>query len=318
MDQQDLVQKIKQLKEEKHALIVAHYYVEDEIQEIADYVGDSYYLSKICKQREENLIIFCGVAFMGESAKILSPQKRIIMPNKYSDCPMAHMIEIKKIEEVKAQYEDLAVVCYINSSAQIKAHADVIVTSSNAYHIVSKLKQKNIFFIPDQHLGRHLAKQLPEKHFIFNDGFCHVHTKITKQELEEQRKRHPLAEVLVHPECSADITEQADYIGSTAGMINYATNSSKLEFIICTEVGVLHELRKKNPNKQFFSVSDQFICPNMKRITLKNVYEALVYADEMKQEDGVDCSDVIKDMQVEESIARKAECALIKMHELGE
>lgn len=318
MDKQELIQAIKQLKEEKHALIVAHYYVEGEVQEVADYVGDSYYLSKICKEREESLIIFCGVAFMGESAKILNPEKCIIMPNKYSDCPMAHMIEVKKINQIKKKYEDLAVVCYINSSAKIKAYADVIVTSSNAYHIVSKLKEKNIFFIPDEHLGRYLAKQLPDKHFIFNDGFCHVHTSITKKALEEKINEHPLAEVLVHPECPSEIVKSADYVGSTAGIIKYATASEKKEFIICTESGVLHELKKRNPDKQFFTVGEKSVCPNMKRITLQNVYDALKNADDVMKGNLEVSGSVTKGVQVEENIARKAKHALIRMHELGE
>ena len=180
----NVVNQIKALKEEKNALIVAHYYVDDAVQEIADYVGDSYYLSKICMERAEELIIFCGVRFMGESAKILNPQKRVIMAEKHADCPMAHMIEIQKIKEVRNTYEDLAVVCYINSTAEIKAEADVIVTSANALDIVSKLTERNIFFIPDEYLGRYIANKLPEKNFIFNNGFCHVHTSITTEALK--------------------------------------------------------------------------------------------------------------------------------------
>lgn len=308
MEKQELVQAIRKLKKEKNALIVAHYYVEGEVQDIADYVGDSYYLSKICKEKEESLIIFCGVAFMGESAKLLNPEKCIIMPDESSDCPMAHMINVDKIGKIKEQYDDLAVVCYINSSAKVKAYADVIVTSSNAYHIVSQLKEKNIFFIPDEHLGRHLAKQLPEKHFIFNDGFCHVHTGLKKEALEKQMKAHPQAKVLVHPECPSDIVALADYVGSTAGIIKYATNSSDTEFIIGTEVGVLHELKKQNPNKKFYTIEEQLICSNMKRINLEKVYKALKDVEVNK----------INGMQVEENIARKAKHALIRMHELGE
>ena len=226
------------------------------------------------------------------------------MANKRADCPMAHMIEVDKIEEMRAKYEDLAVVCYINSTAEIKAHADVIVTSSNAYHIVSKLKEKNIFFIPDEHLGRYLARKLPEKHFIFNDGFCHVHTSITKSALEEAISKQPEAKVLVHPECPLEIVDMADYVGSTSGIIQYATSSTASKFIICTEMGIAYELKKKNPNKQFYFVGHRQFCPNMKRITLEDIYEALKNADE-----GV---------QVEENIARKAKHALMKMHELGE
>ena len=304
MEKQDLIKEIIRLKKEKKALIVAHYYVNDEVQAIADFVGDSYYLSKICMQQEENLIIFCGVKFMGESAKILNPEKRIIMAETSADCPMAHMIESDKIEAVRTQYKDLAVVCYINSTAEIKAHADVIVTSANAYDIVKQLPQKNIFFIPDEHLGRYIADKLPEKHFIFNDGFCHVHTSITKENLEKAMQLQPEAKVLVHPECPLEIVELAHYVGSTSGIINYVAQSECNKFIICTEMGILYELKQKNPNKTFYSVGHRQFCPNMKRITLKHVYEALLH------EEG--------SIEVEENIARKAKHALSKMHELGD
>lgn len=304
MKEQELIKEIKRLKREKKALIVAHYYVNDEVQAIADFVGDSYYLSKICMNQKETLIIFCGVKFMGESAKILNPEKCIIMAETSADCPMAHMIESDKIEAVKAQYKDLAVVCYINSTAEIKAHADVIVTSSNAYDIIKKLSQKNIFFIPDEHLGRYIASKLPEKHFIFNDGFCHVHTSITKGNLEKSMQLQPDAKVLVHPECPLEVIKLAHYVGSTSGIIHYATQSECNKFIICTEMGILYELKKKNPNKKFYSVGHRQFCPNMKRITLKHVYEALLY------EEGK--------IKVEDKIAEKAKYALNKMHELGE
>lgn len=304
MEKEDLIEEITRLKKEKKALIIAHYYVNDEVQAIADFVGDSYYLSKICMKQEETLIIFCGVKFMGESAKILNPEKSIIMAETSADCPMAHMIESDKIEAVRAQYKDLAVVCYINSTAEIKAHADVIVTSSNAYEIVKKLPQRNIFFIPDEHLGRYIASKLPEKHFIFNNGFCHVHTSITKENLEKAMLLQPEAEVLVHPECSLEVVELAHYVGSTSGIISYATQSECNKFIICTEMGILYELKQKNPNKIFYSVGHRQFCPNMKRITLKHVYEALLHEEGM--------------IQVEENIVRKAKHALSKMHELGD
>ncbi len=310
MNKQKLVEMIRQLKQTKQALIVAHYYVTDEVQDVADYIGDSYYLSKICMQRKEQLIVFCGVAFMGESAKILNPEKCIMMPNEKADCPMAHMIEIEKIQQIRQQYEDLAVVCYINSSAEIKALSDVIVTSANAYHIVNRLKEKNIFFIPDEHLGRYLAKQLPDKHFIFNDGFCHVHTNITQKELEAEMKKHPQAKVLVHPECPQEITQLADYIGSTSDIIRYATESESREFIIATEIGVFHELKKRNPDKTFYTIGKDFICPNMKRITLEDVYETLKSINET--------TDASKGIQVDNQIACSAKQALIRMHELGE
>lgn len=303
MEKEQYIKEIEALKTQKQALIVAHYYVDDEIQDLADYIGDSYYLSKICMTRPEKLIIFCGVRFMGESAKILNPEKKVIMAEQIADCPMAHMIEVERIKEVRSQYEDLAVVCYINSTTEIKAESDVVVTSANAYDIVSKLSQKNIFFVPDEHLGRYIASKLPEKNFIFNDGFCHVHTSITKEALLKAKETKPEAEILVHPECDTEIVEMGDYIGSTSGILKYATESPKDEFIICTEMGILHELKKQNPNKRFYSVGHRQFCPNMKRITVEDVYKAL--------------SEEENPIELEENLIERAKGALENMHALA-
>lgn len=303
MEKEQLIEQIKGLKEKKQALIVAHYYVDDDIQEIADYVGDSYYLSKVCMSRPEKLIIFCGVRFMGESAKILNPEKTVIMAEELADCPMAHMIEVERIKEVRNQYEDLAVVCYINSTTEIKAESDVVVTSANAYDIVRKMPQKNIFFVPDEHLGRYIAGKLPEKNFIFNDGFCHVHTSITKEALEKAKAIRPEAEILVHPECKTEIVEMGNYVGSTSGILKYASQSEKTEFIICTEMGILYELKKQNPNKKFYSVGHRQFCPNMKRICLKDVYNAL----ETER----------NPIELEQNIIERAKGALENMHALA-
>lgn len=269
------IDKIKELKEQRNAVILAHYYVNDEVQAIADYVGDSFYLSKIAANAEAETILFCGVSFMGESAKILSPKKTVIMPDMQADCPMAHMADIAKIQEMRDKYEDLAVVCYINSTAELKTYSDVCVTSSNALKIVKKLPNEHIYFIPDENLGRYISSQVPEKHFIFNDGFCHVHTEITVGSVRNAKEAHPHAQVLVHPECTPDVVELADYIGSTSGIIDFATASEAEEFIICTEMGVLYELRQKNPGKRFYSAGHQQFCPNMKKITLEKVADAL-------------------------------------------
>jgi quinolinate synthase len=266
---------IARLKKEKDAVILAHYYVDGTVQAIADYVGDSYYLAEIATKVPESTIIFCGVSFMGESAKILNPGKKVIMADQYADCPMAHMVEIERIRKVREKYPDVAVVCYVNSTAEIKTESDVCVTSSNALKIVKKLPNKDIFFIPDNNLGRYIAKQLPEKHFIFNDGFCHVHTSIHKEELLKAREAHPEAKVLAHPECTEEILELADYIGSTSQMIDYATASEDKVFIVCTEMGIFYELGQKNPDKKFYSVGHRQFCPNMKRITLDSVVKAL-------------------------------------------
>ena len=179
-----IIEEIERLKEEKDAVILAHYYVTDWVQEIADYVGDSYYLAKVAAGLDKKTIVFAGVSFMGESAKILNPDKTVLMPDMQADCPMAHMADVERIEQVRKKYDDVAVVCYINSVAELKVHSDVCVTSSNAMKIVKSLPNKNIFFIPDENLGRYIASKLPEKNFIFNDGFCHVHKGITAENLK--------------------------------------------------------------------------------------------------------------------------------------
>lgn len=268
-------EEIEQLKKEKNAVILAHYYVRPEVQEIADYVGDSFYLSKVAVGLKEKTIVFCGVSFMGESAKILNPEKTVLMPDMAADCPMAHMASAETIEKIRSEYDDLAVVCYINSTAELKRHSDVCVTSSNALKVVTALPQKNIFFVPDENLGRYIGSKLPEKNFIYNDGFCHVHRSITAENVKKAKEVHPEAEVLVHPECTPDVVALGDYVGSTSGIIDYATASDKDVFIICTEMGVLYELKQKNPGKTFYSVGHRQFCPNMKRISLENVRDTL-------------------------------------------
>ncbi|NBH14767.1 quinolinate synthase NadA [Lachnospiraceae bacterium] len=269
------IDKIQELKKRRDAVILAHYYVDDKVQAIADYVGDSFYLSKVATTVEAKTILFCGVSFMGESAKILNPEKTVIMPDMQADCPMAHMAEPEKISRMRREYEDLAVVCYINSTAELKTYSDVCVTSSNAVKIVRALPNRHIYFIPDENLGRYAASQVPEKHFIFNDGFCHVHTSISAENVRKAKEAHPGAEILVHPECTLEVTKLADYIGSTSGIIDFATSSPAGEFIICTEMGVLYELRQKNPGKRFYSVGHRQFCPNMKRISLEKIEDAL-------------------------------------------
>ena len=271
----EIIEEIEKLKKEKDAVILAHYYVADWVQEIADYVGDSYYLAKVATELKESTIVFAGVSFMGESAKILNPEKTVLMPDMNADCPMAHMAAVERIEQVRKEYDDLAVVCYINSTAELKTHSDVCVTSSNAMKIVKSLPNKNIFFIPDENLGRYIASKVPEKNFIFNDGFCHVHKGITAEQLKAVKEEHPNAEVLAHPECTTATLELADYIGSTAGIIDYASKSDSKEFIIATELGVMYQLETNNPGKKFYSAGSTQTCPNMKKVTLKKVRDCL-------------------------------------------
>lgn len=274
MDDQQKMQ-VAQLKKEKNAVILAHYYVDGKVQEIADFVGDSYFLAKKAVEIPADVIIFCGVSFMGESAKILNPEKKVVMADPYADCPMAHMIDVDRIREVRKECPEAAVVCYVNSTAQVKAESDVCVTSSNAVRIVEKLPNKNIFFIPDNNLGRYVAKQLPDKNFIFHDGFCHVHKSIHREEVVKAKEQKPEALVLAHPECTEDVLEEADFIGSTSEIIDFVTISNCQEFIICTEMGIFYELQQKNPGKKFYSVGHRQFCPNMKRIKLESVLTAL-------------------------------------------
>lgn len=283
-------QEIEQLKKEKNAVVLAHYYVNDEVQEIADYIGDSYYLAKIANSSDADVIVFCGVSFMGESAKILNPGKTVLMPDMSADCPMAHMAEIEKIEEMRRKYDDLAVVCYINSTAELKCHSDVCVTSSNAVKIVKALPNKNIFFIPDENLGRHVAEQVPEKNVMLNDGFCHVHVSVTAGNVRAIKEKYPDALVLAHPECKKEVLDLADYIGSTSGIIDYASNSSKREFIICTESGVSYKLREQNPDKKFYFAGTKYFCPNMKLNTLEKVLHVLKTG-----ENAVEVSDEVRE-----------------------
>lgn len=268
-------EKIKKLKEEKDAIILAHYYTEPEVQKIADYVGDSYFLSEKAREVKEKVIVMCGVSFMGESVKLLNKDKIVLLPDTSADCPMAHMATVEKIKEMREKYEDLAVVCYVNSTAELKAHSDVCVTSANALKIAERLPNKNIFFIPDQHLARYISTKLPEKNFIFNEGWCPIHNELTKEELLKAKEKYPNAKVAIHPECPIETVELGDYVGSTSGIIKYVTESDGEEFIICTEDGVLYELQEKNPNKKFYLPKEKFQCVGMKKITLDKIINSL-------------------------------------------
>lgn len=299
-----LKEEILKLKKEKSAVILAHYYVDGEVQALADYVGDSYFLSKIAVGMEEENIVFCGVSFMGESAKILNPEKRVVMADEFADCPMAHMVDVDQILAVRAKHPDAAVVCYVNSTAEAKAYSDVCVTSSNALKVVRKLPNKKIFFIPDNNLGQYVAQQVPEKEFIFHDGYCHVHKSILKENVLAAKEKHPEAKFLAHPECTMDVLEIADFIGSTSEIIDYATKSNENEFIIGTEMGIFYELSQKNPEKKFFSVGHRQFCPNMKRITLEKLRDALVNME--------------PEVHVDEEISGKAVLPLKKMIELAQ
>ena len=268
-------EEIKQLKLEKDAVLLAHYYVPAEVQEIADYVGDSFYLSKVASKLTNKVLVFCEVSFMGESGKLLNPDKAVLMPDASADCPMAHMVTKAEIDDVRARYEDLAVVCYINSTAEIKSWSDVCVTSANAVQIVKKLPNQNILFIPDKNLGRYVAEQVPEKNVMLVKGYCPVHEEMKAKEIQELKQLHPLAEVLAHPECNASVLSIADYIGSTTGILKQAAASNAKEFIIATEIGVRYELEKQNPKKTFYFPKTEPVCMDMKKITLDGILHVL-------------------------------------------
>ena len=270
-----IIENINKLKKEKNAVILAHYYVRPEVQDIADYIGDSFYLSKVAAGLTEQTIVFCGVSFMGESAKMLSPGKTVLMPDLTADCPMAHMADAETIRKMRDTHEDLAVVCYINSTAELKQHSDVCVTSANAVKIVKALPNKNIFFIPDRNLAHYIAALVPEKHFIYNEGFCPTHERMQAEEVFRVKEEHPQALVLSHPECREEILKMSDYIGSTSGIINYAAQSEEKEFIICTEEGVSYKLQQDNPDKKFYFPETVPVCPNMKKNTLEKILHVL-------------------------------------------
>ena len=282
-----LQRKILDLKKEKGALIVAHNYQRDEIQEIADITGDSYALACAVKKAGEKVVVFCGVKFMAESASILSPEKTILLPVEEAGCPLADMITVEKLRKKKEEYPEAAVVCYVNSSAAVKAESDICCTSSNAVEVVKSLKEDKIIFVPDKNLGRWVREHVPEKEMILWDGYCVVHMRLTREEVLKTKELYPRAEFIAHPECRKEVLELADYIGSTAGMIKYVKECPAKEFIVGTEIGIIHKLKRDNPDKQFFFPTDQFVCANMKLTTLgwlarsleKNVYEVRVPED---------------------------------------
>ena len=294
-----MIEEIKRLKEEKDVVIMAHYYVDGAVQELADFVGDSYFLAKKATEVTQKNILFCGVSFMGESAKILNPEKRVIMADEYADCPMAHMVDIDRIHQVREEYPDVAVVCYVNSTAEIKAESDVCVTSSNAIRVVEKLPNKHIFFIPDNNLARYVAQQMPEKEFIF----CHVHKSIHIEDVKKAKELHPDALILTHPECTEDVVVASDFVGSTSEIIDFATKSDAKKFIICTEMGVFYELEQKNPEKKFFSVGHRQFCPNMKKISVEKVKAAL--------------ESLSPEVTMDEEMRIKANAPLVRMLELA-
>ncbi len=275
VDIDELREKILVLKKEQNAVLLAHNYQIPEIQDIADYLGDSLELSKISRDLKENVIVFCGVKFMAETAKILSPKKKVLLPVVDAGCPLADMIRVEDLIMLKEKYPDAWVVSYVNSSAEIKALSDVCCTSSNAVNVVRNVPVKKIIFVPDKNLGWWVQKNVPEKEIILWQGYCLVHEQFSIQDLRVVREFYPTAEVLTHPECLREVLEESDFVLSTAGMLKRVKDSESKKFIIGTEEGLIYRLKKENPEKHFYSLGSAKTCLNMKKTKLENLYNAL-------------------------------------------
>jgi quinolinate synthase len=302
MVENDIKQKIKNLKVSKNALILSHNYQIPEVQDIADFVGDSLDLALKATNTKEKNIIFCGVDFMAESAKILNPKKNVIIPDFDAKCPMADMVDTESLNYMKNENPDADVVTYINTTAAVKTISDICCTSSNGIKIVKSRKAKKIIFVPDRNLGLYIKRFTPNHEMIIWQGICPTHHKINKNEILDLKNKHPESKILVHPECQPEIIDIADYVFSTNGMVNHVKKSKNTEFIIGTEKGLCHRLKKENPSKNFYPV-ESAICPNMKKINLAKVIKSLE-----KLEPKVELSD---------EIIKKAKLPLQKMMNIG-
>ena len=301
----NLKDKILKLKKEKNALILAHYYQTLDIQQTADFVGDSFDLSKRAKTAEQNIIIFCGVKFMAESAKLLSPDKKVLLPNMGAGCPMADMLTPEIVRNLRAENPGAAVVCYVNSSAETKAECDICCTSSNAVNIVKKIDAQDIIFVPDKNLGAWVSQFVPEKKFIYMEGYCPIHYFISVGQARAKLREYPDAKFAVHPECDPSVVALADFVGSTSQILNYCETTGFKEYIIGTEYGVAERLRHYRPDKNFYILDPSLVCPNMKKTSMQDIYNCL--ADE-------NTSNII---ELSSEITAKANKPLERMLELG-
>ncbi|MGR3318300.1 MAG: quinolinate synthase NadA [Candidatus Anammoxibacter sp.] len=296
-------EKILDLKKKKNAIILSHNYQRGEVQDIADFVGDSLGLSQTASKTDAEVIIFCGVHFMAETAAIICPDKKVIIPDQHAGCPMAAMVTPRELREKKKQHPGAVVVCYVNSTAEVKAEVDICCTSSNAVKVVSSIpKDKEILFVPDKSLGDYVAKQTG-RNMILWEGFCPTHHRISADHIKKLKEDNPDAEIVVHPECTEDVVNLADHVASTTGILNYVRESSSSKFFIGTESGIIHRLKKENPKKQFFHVLKLADCPNMKLITLEKILWAL--------------EDLAPIVTVDKDIAAKARMAIDKMMALA-
>lgn len=290
-----LVDKIKKLKKEKNAIVLAHCYQNVEIDEVADFVGDSLYLSKMAKETNADIIVFAGVSFMAETAKLLSPNKKVLLPRTESGCFMADMLNLDSLREFKAQHPNIPVVCYINSTAAIKAECDICCTSSNALDIVRNMKVPEVLFVPDTYLGKWVEAQLDGVKVTTFNGFCPTHLRITPKDMEDARTKFPNAKILAHPECHFKVSALADFVGSTKAIMDYVANSSDKEFVIATEKGVVDRLTRDYKDKKFYLIKDTIVCQNMKWNTLDDIYNSLlnetheIFLDETVSEKAMAC-----------------------------
>jgi len=269
-----IIGEIRKLKEERDAILLVHNYQPDEIQDIADITGDSLELSRAAATMDGEVIVFCGVDFMAETAAILSPEKTVLLPAEDACCPMAQMISAPELRLAKERHPDAAVVCYVNTSAEVKAESDICCTSSNAVKVVNAVEEDEIIFVPDRNLGRY-AQRFTKKKVMPWEGFCIVHDRITPAQVMAAREAHPDAVLLVHPECRPEVIDLADHVASTSGIIREVAASKKREFIIGTEVGILHRLKKECPDKRCYPLDDGAICRNMKKTSLEKVRDSL-------------------------------------------
>ncbi|MDD1673985.1 MAG: quinolinate synthase NadA [Methanomicrobiales archaeon] len=290
--------RIQDLKEERDAIILAHNYQIDEVQDIADFVGDSLELSRTASVVNRKVIVFCGVDFMAETAAILSPEKTVLLPAAEACCPMAEMIMGEDVRRLREQFPEAAVVAYVNTTAEVKAESDICCTSANAVKIIRSMDENQILFVPDRNLGLYVAR-FTEKEVLPWEGYCLVHDRYTTEEVTEAKKRHPKAELLVHPECRPEVIDCADHVYSTSGIIQYACSGKGEEYIIGTEVGILHRLRRLCPEKRCYPLSPHAVCANMKKTTLEKVFLAL--------------ERMTPRITVEESIAVRARAAIERM-----
>lgn len=271
----NLIERIKKLKKEKNAIILAHSYQNIEVDEVADFVGDSLYLSQKAKDTTADIIVFAGVYFMAQTAKIISPDKKVLLPNLNAGCLMADMINLHQMVDFKKKHPNLPTVCYINSTAEVKSECDICCTSSNAIEIVKSLNAPKVLFVPDANLGKYVESQLDGVVIITYNGCCPVHDNVTEQNILDARKNYPQAKILIHPECKPSVSILGDYIGSTSGIIDYVKNSDEKQFVIVTEKGVADRLRRDYPNKEFILISNNMLCESMKLTTLEEILYSL-------------------------------------------